>query len=94
MGIASTLAMIAYDRHCLALGIRSDPRVDSAEAVVNTFPVLVAIIASGNAHAPSEIVGYTAMAIQWTAVGFVFFVVSLWFGTWRNRGSADTGEKR
>jgi hypothetical protein len=51
-------------------------RIEKIEGVFGIVPILTAMIASGNAHAMSDVGGWIGSAVQWTAFGLLLFAIS------------------
>ena len=54
-------------------------------AALNLPSYLVGILASGNAHQPSEVVCFIAMFVQWFIIGWLVFRVASWLRSRRSR---------
>ena len=52
---------------------------------LNLPSLLVGILASGNAHQPSEVVFFVAMFVQWFIIGWLVFGLASWLRSRRSR---------
>jgi Na+-driven multidrug efflux pump len=69
-------ALAGLDQSDRDMRLPPKPVPKSVEMFLLWLPFTVAIAMSGNAHDPSQAGIWIGLVVQWTAIGFVFFVIA------------------